>query len=37
MSAAELQKRIDLDHVLRAAGVEPDLAELLGRLELKAP
>ncbi|MGP3699520.1 hypothetical protein, partial [Rhodobacter sp. NSM] len=37
MSAAELQRRIGLDHVLRAAGVEPDLAELLERLKLIAP
>lgn len=34
MSAAELQRRIGLDHVLRAAGVEPDLAEFLKQLEL---
>lgn len=37
MSAAALQRRIGLDHVLRAAGVEPDLAELLKRLKLIAP
>lgn len=37
MSAAELQRRIGLDHVSRAAGVEPDLAELLKRLKLIAP
>lgn len=37
MSAAELQRRIRLDHVLRAAEVEPELAELLKRLKLIAP
>lgn len=37
MSAAELQRRIGLDDVLRAAGVEPHLAELLRRLKLIAP
>jgi len=37
MSATELQKRIGLEHVLRAAGVEPGLAELLRRIKLITP
>lgn len=34
MSAAELQRMIELNHVLRAAAVEPSLRELLRRLKL---
>ena len=37
MSAAELQRRIGLDHVLRAAAVESDLAKLIKLLKLTAP